>query len=370
MAACIENLCVSRLLYTQDMPIRVLYDGWPLIYQPDGPAALHLGTLLSLVPKEIETLLALPVESSPEGFLPDVELAHLPSRNLNDWQQKQLQRLATEKSADLIHSSLPAASLFGRTPVLISPSGFGALEPAEASMRARLGQALGRGGLARASQLYPKDIPAESLPGKRLALAPVVNPAFTSAKAGPPPEDLELPESYILYHGPSHPGTMLKLLESWTWAAASIGELYPLVLLGLSEGAKRFVEEQLPDLQLEEHVVLLPRVHPAHVAAIYQGASALAHPAPLSTWGDPVRHALAVGKPVVALKDERSEALVNGAAYLVETGDLRAFGAAMITVVVDEVVRDKLVEEAGKLSAGWDSRAFQIDLLEVYEGSV
>lgn len=347
--------------------MRILYDGWPLIYHPDGAAAIQLSTLLSLTPEGIEPVLALPVESSPEGFLQGVELAHAASEDLNHWQQRMLPELAQAQGAGAIHSALAAASLFGRVPTVISPSGYGDLEPALSGLRARLGQAQGRGGLATATVLYPSDLEAPKFPGQLRAIAPVANPAFT-AGAQPAPAELELPDSYLLYHGPSHPGTLMQLLESWTWAAASIGDLYPLVMLGLSEAAKRFVEERIPEFHLENFVHLLPRVHPAHIAAIYQNSSALTHPAPLSFWGSALRHGLASDLPVVAFADAQIERLVGPAAYLVDKGDLRALGAAMITVVVDDKVRADLISAAHKRHTQWDAAQFKSDLWEIYSG--
>lgn len=348
------------------MSIRVLYDGWPLIYQSDGPATLELSALLSLAPSGIEVLVALPVESSPEGFLAGFELFHQASKDPLHWQQRALPALAKEHDAAIIHSTQPAAALFGGVPTVVSPSGYGRLDPTGRSLRARLGRALGRGGLAQAAVLYPSDIPAPREFFASRAIPPAAHPHFI-AKAARPPADLELPESYLLYHGPSHPGTLVGLLESWTWAAASIGELYPLVLLGLSEEAKRFVEERLPEFHLEDYVHILPRVHPAHIATIYQSAAGLAHPAPPSVWGGPIRLALACGLPVAAQQHPGTAAMVQDAAYLVDAGDLRGFGAAMITIVVHDQVRGDLQAAAQKISARWEASAFQSELLSLYQ---
>ena len=349
-----------------NMSTRILYDGWPLIYQPDGPATLELSALLTLAPNGVQPLVAVPVDSSPEGFLQGFDLAHMASRDPLHWQQRALPALAKEHSAALIHSIQPGVALFGGVPSVVSPSGYGRLDPAGRSLRARLGRALGRGGLAQAAVLYPSDIPAPKDSAANRAVPPAAHPHF-SAKAAAPPADLELPESYLLYHGPSHPGTLLGLLESWTWAAASIGELYPLVLLGLTEEAKRFVEARLPDFHLDKYVHILPRVHPAHIAAIYQASAGLAHPAPPSLWGGPIRLALACGLPVAAQQHPGTAAMVQDAAYLVEAGDLRGFGAAMITIVVHDQVRGDLQQAAKKISARWEASAFQSELLKIYQ---
>ena len=79
-----------------------------------------------------------------------------------------------------------------------------------------------------------------------------------------------------------------------------------------------------------------------------------------------MRLALAAHKSVVAYQNPASEALLGPAAYLIEEGDLRGFGAAMITVVVDEKMWERLEEEAGKRAAGWEAEAFRNALAEAY----
>ena len=45
------------------MTRKILFNGWPLIYAPNSPAALHLLTLLEYFSKEIEAIVALPAEA-------------------------------------------------------------------------------------------------------------------------------------------------------------------------------------------------------------------------------------------------------------------------------------------------------------------
>ena len=353
------NACMPRF--------RVLYDGWPLIHQPNHAQSIHLRTLLALAPEETESVLALPMENDHGiGQLAEtVELLSVQEDDAGTWKQKQLPRLAEQYGAQIIHTSSRSASLFGRVNTIISPADFGSQESGEYSLRSRLGQSLGRGGLARAHILWPSDLPKSQLPGTQLSLDPVVHPAFIEANADPPAH-LDLPETYILYHGPTDPPSMLKLLESWTWAASSIGEYFPLLILGLEEKDRNFVKARLPEFHVEDYVKLLPALPFEDLIAVYQHCSALAHLAPPSAWGGPIRHALASAKPVVASNDPSSEALVGPAAYLVPPDDLRAFGAALISVVVDEKVTEKLEEAARKRASNWNKKKFTEELLSVY----
>ncbi len=89
-------------------------------------------------------------------------------------------------------------------------------------------------------------------------------------------------------------------------------------------------------------MLILPPLIPPEIPALYRRASALFHPAPVTPWGGPVRHALASGAPVVALETGLSSAMVGPAAYLVPGEDDRAMGAALITVIVEDEVREQL----------------------------
>jgi glycosyltransferase involved in cell wall biosynthesis len=179
---------------------------------------------------------------------------------------------------------------------------------------------------------------------------------------------LDLPETYILYHGPSAAEDLQRLLSSWSWAAGPIGENYPLIVVG---AAGRLLETLLREYGLAGSVRPVPDLPVSSLAALYQGCSLLFHPAPLPAWGDPVRMALACGKPVVALESRRSAALVGPAAYLAPS-DLggRSLGAALLSVIVDDSLYARLSETARLRSGALDSQAFTIELGEIYRSVV
>ena len=346
--------------------MRVLYDGWPLLYAPESAEALHLRTLLALAQEDLELLLALPVGVEIETNSKKIRNVLAETHDQGAWQQRVLPRLAEEQQADWVHTTQLAATLFGKAPTLVSPASSDLSDSGSHSLRGRIAAAQGRGGLARATILWPEDLPDPNLPGTLRKLPPVAHPDFQPGKAMPP-VGLELPEEYLLYHGAGDQGALLRLLESWTWAAASIGELYPLVMLGLDEEAKRFLEKRLPEFHVQDSVHLLPQVDAQHLPAIYQNCIAVVHPGPPAPWGGTLRHGLACGKAIVAHQEALTEAMVGPAAYLISSDDLRAFGAAIITVAVDEKAREKLEAAANQRSASWKAIAFQIELKHVME---
>lgn len=337
--------------------LRVLYDGWPLLYAPLSAAAWHLRTLLALAP-ETENLLAVP-EAIPGDDLPQgVQVIEAKARDRGAWEQRTLTDLAERNDANCIHTTGAAASLLGKTPTIVSPS-----EVEGESSRGRLAEAQGRGGLARAQILWPSDADKSDLHGKITTLPPVVHPAFTQRALRP--SHLDLPEEYLLYHGAGNERTLLNLLESWTWAAASIGELYPLLLTGLSASAQVFVEKRLPDFHLQDFVRVLA-IQAGDLPGLLQHCAAFVYPETPAAWGNPLRHALACGKAVVAHQDSLTENIMDSAAYLVDAANLRSFGAATIAVVVDEKVRESLEAQAKQKSARWSADAFKLELSKIY----
>ena len=342
--------------------MRVLYDGWPLIHAPLGPAAWHLRTLLALALDGVEAVLGLPTE--PQMAAEGMQTSFHHTHDRGEWEQRILTRLAQENQTAAIHTASLGASLFGKVPTLVSPAELESPAP-----RSRWKAALGRGGLARARILWPNDLPDPPLPGAVHRLPPVVHPEFQAGGVSSMSQ-LKLPEEFVLVHGLPDEGSLLALLESWTWAAASIGEFYPLLIVGLNEEAARVVQAQLPKFHVEDSVRLLADLQPHDLAATYKACTALLHVGPPAPWGNQLRAALAAGKAIVAQQEPLTEAIVGAAAYLAPSRDLRALGAAIITVVVDETAREKLEDAARQRAAHWKADAYEAGLLEIYQAMV
>jgi glycosyltransferase involved in cell wall biosynthesis len=359
--------------------MNVLYDGWPFVYDANGPAALHLLALLAHLPNEVQAQVAVPGE--PPAWLAEshrwlVELAPNTPAGRMRWEQRSLPRLARLAVADLLHLTASYPALFGRLPNAVSPTEAwaGHQETRERSLglTERLRQSAGLGGLARIKGLFwPSDLPLPdegtgSLPIFRLP--PVIHPAFA-----PPSmfsaQDLsawELPETFVLYHGPRQPAALQRLLDAWSWAAGPIGEAYPLVILGMSESERGALNGLLAGDSLAKSILPLPQVPLPALAEIYRACSALFHPAPIAPWGSPVRHALACERPIVAAGYRLSDALVGPAGYLAPADDARALGAAIITVVVEEEISEQLIREAHR-RADRPGQDFATHLLAAYQ---
>lgn len=373
--------------------MKLLYDGWSLVHQPNSPAALHLLTVLEAHPAEFPAWVGLPGESFhplPLGVESVLQPAPDSAWGRLGWEQRTLPALAGRIDADLIHLVGGGPALFSRRPTFFSPAGYPGVElpagPQRTGFASRLSEALSSGGLDRVGAwLWPADLPLAQtgLPEHRLPsvirLPPVTPPDFQHALiAHRSPlnqerqlEDLDLPETYLLAHSPGDESALRRVLDAWSWAAGAIGAYYPLVFAGLDRAGQERLALLLAKYQLTGAALTLPPLPLPALAEVYRGCSALFHPEPLSPWGDPVRLALACGKPVVALESERAAALVGPAGYLVPADEVypelcRALGAALITVVVEENLAETLTQAAQQQAAAWQWGSFVDDLRGCY----
>ena len=351
--------------------MKILYDGWPLIYRPDSPAALHLLGILTASQPDIEPHLALPGE--PPAWLPEGVSRHIHAvadrpRLRLAWEQRLLPDLLRQTGAVLLHATSPNPPLFARVRSLVSPAGFEQV-PAGRSFWERLRLAAAQGGMSNLGGLFwPDDLPPPQadIPVHRLPPLAYPTPGDERTADDASLDGLDLPEGYVLYHGPSSEAALRRLLSAWSWAAAPLGDIYPLVAVGLDRASSQRLLALSVESGLGDSVRSLPGVSPESLGRIYQRSAALFHPAEEPPWGGPVRLALAHGRPVVSAESARTSALVGPAAYLVNGEDSRLLGAALITVLVEEGVAGGL-EEAGKQrAAAWSLEAFGRELSKAY----
>lgn len=355
--------------------IRVLYDGWSLVRQPNSPAALHLFTLLEQRHAEVEAMVALP-EAAPDwlpgGAIPRLLPTPDTVRGRLAWEQSSLPRLAQALGVDLLHLTTANPPLFSRSVTVVSPAEFPAQE-AFGGFLSRLRLGLASGGMSRLHALFlPEGYPGEPSPGGdtlvfRLPIEPFPVGEKKADGENPWLKALDLPETYILYHGPFGKNGLYRLIDAWSWAAGSIGRDYPLLLVGMTAEAQRDLRSLLEGMDLEDTLRPLPPIRPDLIPWLYQNCAAVFHPAPLAPWGGCARLALAYGKPLVAAENPASDLLAGSGAYLAPADKPRALGAALITVIVEEQLGQDLAQAGRERAANWHPEAFPNALYSAYQ---
>jgi len=363
----------------------ILYDGWALAYQPNHPAAIHLLTLLHHHPEELPAGVALPADSFhllPEAITPYLQPTPNSPRRRLYWEQRRLPDLARRIGAACLHLTSPFPALLAQTPVVVSPCEYwGELSlrslPTQHGFIAHLRTALGQGGLSRARAiLWPEDLPDSGFPAPKVSLSPVVHPAFLQNNLDSQVhqrdflQSMDLPESYVLYHGPGTRSALESLLAAWSWAVGPLGEDHPLLILGLDAEEQALCTQIARANDLHTTLRFVPSVSIEVLAALYRGCSAVFNPAPFSAWEGSERAALACRKPLVGIESPSLDALVGNAAYLIQPGQAassRSLGAALITVVVEERVSEDLMQAAQQRTQNWRGALFAGQLARVYK---
>lgn len=352
---------------TPDSVLRILYDGSPLVFAPGASAALHVLELLEVLPDSIESWLALPGETAYLPVCDRLQVVIEPARGELQWEQVTLPALIRRIRPDLVHLTTLRVPFLSPAPCIISPAGL-LNSPMNANFRSRLGESLGRGGFSRArAVLWPQDLPDPewNRPGMGVPLVrlpPRVHSAFYRPQEPP----AGLPDSFVFCPGPLSEENLAQLAGVWRWAGAAIGEMYALLIEGLSHNQVEWLLSSFDQSAVPSpvHTITLP--DPAARAAVFQRASEVLCLGPVLPWADAFLQALACGRPLAAVETAQSGSRVGPAGYLSPPGDARTLAAAVITPLVEEAFQEQLIAAAHQRAAAWNSDQFSMELEEAY----
>jgi glycosyltransferase involved in cell wall biosynthesis len=185
----------------------------------------------------------------------------------------------------------------------------------------------------------------------------------------------DLPREYVLYLGGFDVRKNVEtLLQVYTWAQDAIGHEYPLVIAGkLPDVHDHFFRDPrviAKALEVEDVVRCIGPVAEEDKPALYRGASAFLYPTRYEGFGLPALEALACGVPVVGSNASSVPEVVGAAGMLVDLDDARSMAGALIAVVTEYELHQKLsdaaVEQAAKFS--WEKCARET--LQAYQDAL
>lgn len=365
----------------------IIFDGWSLVHHPNSAAALHLLTLLMYHPPEFPAIVALPgepLEALPSRVASEIIPAASGKRGQRIWKKHLLPGLSKRMRAQLIHLTALESAKFASSQCVISPSDYLQANSMlfehkfigfERSWLKRFQYALSqpRGDKVRAI-LWPELLPA---PISRVPLVrlPLISPPLIDIQGSAIPDNsqfLDLPDNYILCHGPFTDQELQRVVEAWSWVVASIGNGSSLLVVGLDSFAQQVLLNLTHDSNLDETIRILPCLSMHQLAGIYEGSSVVFQPAEISPWGSPAHLAISFGKPIVGVEMPRLDALVGPAAYLIpETPKYqplsRSLGAALVSVIVDDELSASLIKEVQNRAALMQPDEFSVALFSEYK---
>lgn len=179
-----------------------------------------------------------------------------------------------------------------------------------------------------------------------------VDDRFISAPSADGPEpgqilsQLDLPTSrYILSVGSLEPRkNIARLLQAWRRILPELDEDVSLVLSGAK--GKSFVFQDIPELSsLPPRVHLVGYVDDAYLPELYACAEAFVYPSVYEGFGLPPLEAMASGTPVVAGNVASLPEVVGEAGLLVDPYDVDEIGAALLSLLKDSALRERLSEQ-------------------------
>ncbi len=368
--------------------MHVVVNGW-FWSRPDTGSGQYvrecIGALAALAP-DVRLTVIVPQESTRQKArskgqdeLPPNCILHPAACNLSDWgklhfEQFTFPRLCRELRADLAHipywgsplgPNVPTVvSILDLIPLLLPEYRGGPLVRAytglvkAAAMNAALVLTISES--SRRDIVKHLDIPEARVRVTYLAAglhySPRRDPVNDAALRR---NHSNLPQDYVLYLGGFDARKNIEtLLQVYTWAQDTIGHDFPLVIAGKlpDEDGGLFHDPRViaKVLEVEDVMRCIGVVAEEDKPALYRGATAFLYPTRYEGFGLPALEALACGVPVVGSNASSVPEIVGEAGILVDPDDARSMAGALIAVVTDDELHEKLssaaVEQAHKFS--------------------
>jgi glycosyltransferase involved in cell wall biosynthesis len=215
-------------------------------------------------------------------------------------------------------------------------------------------------------------IPAESITPTYLAADEVYHPRMGAERDAAVREKYNLPDQFVLGIGGFDMRKQFnQLLLAYTYVGQAEGDNIPLVLAGREPAWGTGVFPDLPkyaeELKITDYVRWLGYIDEADKSSLYRLASVFVFPSIYEGFGLPILEAMASGTPVVANEVSSIPEVAGDAAYLVEPGNARAMAGAIIALLLQQPLRDSLVNQGLARATQFSWRKTAKETLAVYE---
>lgn len=225
---------------------------------------------------------------------------------------------------------------------------------------------------AKADIVKYLDLPPESITVTYLAADERYHPRMGAERDEAVRQKYDLPDQFVLYLGGFDVRKQVnQLLLAYTYVGQAEGDNIPLVIAGREPAWGTSVFPDLPayaaELNISNYVRWLGYVDEADKPALYRLADVFVFPSVYEGFGLMPLEAMASGTPVVANDVSSIPEIVGDAAYLVKAGDARAMAGAIIALLLQQPLRESLINQGLARATNFSWRKTAKETLAVYE---
>ncbi|MGQ9909116.1 MAG: glycosyltransferase family 4 protein [Candidatus Flexifilum sp.] len=230
---------------------------------------------------------------------------------------------------------------------------------------------------AKADIVAQLGVPEESVVVTHLAADEVYHPRLGAERDAAVRRKYDLPDQYVLYLGGFDVRKRVaQLLHAFTYVSRAEGENTYLVIAGrepeawarggddpLFPNMRRLADE----LKIGDYIRWIGYVDEADKPALYRMASVFVFPSRAEGFGLMLLEAMQSGTPVVANNIPVFDEIAGDAAYLVEDGDARAMGGAILSLLLQDPLRETQITRGLGRATAFSWRKTARETLAVYE---
>lgn len=225
---------------------------------------------------------------------------------------------------------------------------------------------------AKADIVRELEIPEDKITTTYLAADDAYHPRMGAERDAEVKAKYNLPDDFVLYMGGYDLRKQVnQLLLAWTYVNQAEDGRVTLVMAGREPqwGSPMFpnMRTYADELEIADTMKWIGYVDEADKPALYRLASVFVYPSLYEGFGLPVLEAMASGTPVVANEISSIPEVAGDGAYLVPSGDSRKMAGAILALLLQDALRDSLVNQALGQATQFSWRKTAQKTLDVYE---
>ncbi|MHC1774074.1 MAG: glycosyltransferase family 4 protein [Lentimicrobium sp.] len=180
-------------------------------------------------------------------------------------------------------------------------------------------------------------------------------------------EQYHLPDNYFFYLGNTDPKkNTAGTLRAFSAFISQTGSDYKLVMADFSRPNLEKLLQKIDDQTLIDKIVLPGYINNANLPAVYSQCKVFLYPSLRESFGIPIIEAMACGVPVITSGVSSLPEVAGDAAFMVDPEKPEELTTAMIRLVNEPALRDKLIKKGFERIADFSWLSTATNVMNVY----